>query len=137
LEAHALERAAQAAELDTLQAEHARVLQSLMDAHTAIADNEAAHARLEQALAQLQGEYDSLQTLTAQAHERHDNTQAQADQAQHDHAAALARMDEALQEQPVTPVADDVAKPVGMESAYLKRKRLLGGASAPFDGDAT
>jgi len=24
-----------------------------------------------------------------------------------------------------------------MESAYLKRKRLLGGASAPFDGDAT
>ncbi|MBT4908602.1 MAG: Sec-independent protein translocase TatB [Microbacteriaceae bacterium] len=43
---------------------------------------------------------------------------------------------EALQEQPVTPVADE-AKPVGMESAYLKRKRLLGGASAPFDGDAT
>ena len=44
---------------------------------------------------------------------------------------------EALQEQPVTPVADDVAKPVGMESAYLKRKRLLGGTTAPFDGDAT
>ena len=44
---------------------------------------------------------------------------------------------EALQEQSVTPVADDVAKPVGMESAYLKRKRLLGGTTAPFDGDAT
>ena len=44
---------------------------------------------------------------------------------------------EALQEQPVSPVVDDVAKPPGMESAYLKRKRLLGGASAPFDGDAT
>ena len=44
---------------------------------------------------------------------------------------------EALQEHPVSPVVDDVAKPPGMESAYLKRKRLLGGTTAPFDGDAT
>ncbi|MDA7715815.1 sec-independent translocase [Pontimonas sp.] len=43
---------------------------------------------------------------------------------------------EALDESPA-PTTSQVASPVVMESAYLKRKRLQQGTAAPFDPDAT